>query len=97
MGWWLGVGEAKPRTVPVRAGRGPEPSHWAVKPGGLPSLLSAPRVSGASVLELTTCLSPAAPPSFLTSPQTACDGRVLWVANPCQQTVWRWMEGASSL
>ena len=56
MGWWLGVGEAKPRTVPVRAGRGPEPSHWAVKPGGLPSLLSAPRVSSPSVLELTTCL-----------------------------------------
>ena len=93
----FGQGEAKPRTVPVCAGRGQEPGHWALKPRGLPSLLSAPRVSGASVLELTTCLSPAAPPSFLTSPQTACDGRVLWVANPCQQTVWRWMEGASSL
>ena len=29
------------------------------------------------VLKLTSCLSPAVPPSFLTSPQTACDGRVL--------------------
>ena len=43
------------------------------------SLLSAPRVSGPSVLELTKCLSPPVLPSFLTSPQIACDGQVLWV------------------
>ena len=45
-------------------------------------LLSAPRVSGPSVLELTKCLCPPVLPSFLTSPQTACDGRVLWVTTP---------------
>ena len=45
-------------------------------------LFSAPRVSGPSVLELTKCLCPPVLPSFLTSPQTACDGRVLWVTTP---------------
>ena len=77
----LGVGEVKPRTVLVCAGRGPKPSLWAVKPGGLTSLLSAPSVLGPSILELTTCLSPVIPPSFLTSPQPPCDGCALWVAN----------------
>ena len=80
-----GVEEAKPRTVPVSAERGPKPGHWAVKPGNPPSLLSAPTVSSPSVVELTSCLSPAVQPSFLTSPQTACDGRVLWITTPCQQ------------
>lgn len=46
---------------------------------GLPSLFSARRISGLSVLELTLCLSPTVPPSLLTSPQTACNGWVLWV------------------
>ncbi|CAM9157476.1 unnamed protein product, partial [Rangifer tarandus platyrhynchus] len=46
---------------------------------GLPSLFNAPSVSGPSVLELTTCLSPAVLSSFLTSPQSPCDGCVLWV------------------
>ena len=46
----------------------------------LPSLLSAPRVSGPFVLELTTCLSPPVQPSFLTSLKTAGDGPVFWVA-----------------
>ena len=40
----FGPGEAKPRTVSVCAERGPQPGHWAVKPRGLPSCLSAPRV-----------------------------------------------------
>lgn len=42
------------------------------------SLLSAPRVLVPSVLELTMCLSLAVLPSLLTSPQTACEGRVFW-------------------
>ena len=48
--------------------------------GDPPSLLSVPRVSGLFVLELITCLSPPVKPSFLTSLQTASDGRVLCVA-----------------
>ena len=55
---------------------------WAVKPGGLSSLFSAGRVSGLSVLELTLCLCRTVPPSLLTSPQTACNGWVLWVTTP---------------
>ena len=78
MGWGLGGSQAQ--TVPVCAEKGPEPDHWAAKPGDLPSLLSVPRVSWPFVLELTMCLSPPVLPSFLTSLQTACDGRVLWVA-----------------
>ena len=31
----FGQEEAKPRTVPVCAEKGPEPDHWAAKPGGL--------------------------------------------------------------
>ena len=47
------------------------------------SLLSASRVLVPSDLELTTCLSPTVlHSSLLTSPQTACDGRVLWVTIP---------------
>ena len=46
--------------------------------GDPPSLLSAPRISGFFVLELNTCHSPPVQPSFLTSLQTASDGRVLW-------------------
>ena len=48
--------------------------------GDPPSLLSAPRISGFFVLELNTCHSPPVQPSFLTSLQTASDGRVLCVA-----------------
>ena len=48
VGCSLGVGEVKPRTVFVCAGRGLKPSLWAVKPGGLTSLLSAPSVLGPS-------------------------------------------------
>lgn len=59
-----------------------------MKPGDPPSLLSAPRVLRLSVLELTLYLSSAVLPSFLTSPQTACDDQVLWVTTPCQQTTW---------
>ena len=55
---------------------------WAVKPGGLPSLFSARSVSGLSVLEIILCLYPTVPPSLLTSPQTACNGWVLWVTIP---------------
>ena len=83
MGWGLGVGEAKPGTEPISTGREPEPGHCTVKQGNAPSLLSASRVLVPSDLELTTCLSPAVlPSSLLTSPQTACDGRVLWVSTP---------------
>ena len=85
------MGEAKARTVPVCAGREPEPGHCTVKQGNPPSLLSAARVMVPSDLELITCLSPAVlPSSLLTSSQTACDGWVLWVATPlsvdCMET-----------
>ena len=69
---------------------------WAVKPGGLPSLFSAGRVSGLSVLELTLCLSHTVPPSLLTSPQTACNGWVLWVTTPLSVD-WVEMNGMSQL
>ena len=73
-------GEAKPRTVPVCAEKGPEPSHGDANPGGPVSFLSVPRVSGLFVLELTMCLSPPVQPCFLTPLQTASDGWVLCVA-----------------
>lgn len=81
-----GRGEARPRTVPVCAGRGPEPGHWAVKPRGPPSLLSAARGPVPSVVELPTRLSLAVPASLVRSPRTPSDGRIPPVGTPCQLT-----------
>lgn len=79
-----GRGEARPRTVPVCAGRGPEPGHWAVKPRGPPSLLSAARGPVPSVVELPTRLSLAVPASLVRSLRTPSDGRIPPVGTPCQ-------------
>ncbi|XP_024596453.1 protein CXorf40B homolog isoform X2 [Neophocaena asiaeorientalis asiaeorientalis] len=81
-----GRGEARPRTVPVCAGRGPEPGHWAVKPRSPPSLLSAARGPVPSVVELPTRLSLAVPASLVSSPRTPSDGRIPPVGTPCQLT-----------
>ena len=79
-GWGGGWGEAKPRLCLSVLRNDQSPTTGLRNQGDLPSLLSVPRVSWPFVLELTMCLSPPVLPSFLTSLQTACDGRVLWVA-----------------
>ena len=85
MGWWLRVGEAKPRTVPLWERTRAWPLGCEARGLALPPQCSQAFKSlclGTHHVPLTTCLSPTVLPSFLTSPQTPCDGWVLWVATP---------------